>query len=404
MARLGLFLAFTTLAVSGCDGARPGLLDPTHGAGRDLGPGSGEPGDPGTINDTGGGDNGPPAAGTPGFCGNDILTALEDPPNLYFVLDRSGSMSDPIDPDDPLSEPKLDASRGAIETVLQAVGHRVQYGAAVFPSDGGDGCNAGHETFPTQRGDSVAAAAGQSGVILTRLMNTLAGYPPSGGTPAGATLRVLSEPLSRLEGTSYVLLFTDGGPNCNYQAACTSNSCIPDIERVRLQSGEVCGIDLLCCSDEDFSDARAGCIDESTVHAIADLEASGVSTYVIGLPGADPYADVLNRMAVAGGRARVGNAAEAYYAVDSTPDLVETLSAITLNLALSCEIELSAAPPDANDVNVYFDDDVVKSDDENGWSYTGESTIQLHGEACETLMSGAVRKVQIVAGCPTVVR
>ncbi len=401
MSRLGLFLAFAALTGGACDGARPDLLDPTDGSGRDLGAGSGDTGDPGSVNDTGGGDNGPPAAGTPGFCGNDILTALEDPPNLYFVVDRSGSMSDPMDG---LSGDKLDASRGAIETVLQAVGHRVQYGAAVFPSDGGDGCSAGREVFPTQRGDSVAASAGQSGVVLTRLMNTLAGYPPGGGTPAGATLRVLSEPLSRLEGTSYVLLFTDGGPNCNYEAACTSENCIPDIEQVQLQSGGVCGTDLLCCSDEDFVDARAGCIDETTVQAIADLAASGVSTYVIGLPGADPYADVLNRMAIAGGTPRISNAAEAYYAVDSTPDLVKTLSAITLNLALSCEIELTVAPPDPNNVNVYFDDDLVESDGANGWSYADESTIQLRGEACGTLMSGAVRKVQIVAGCPTVVR
>lgn len=367
---------------------------PTSG----TGPASG--GTDGGLNVNGGGTSGPPPANAPGLCGNDVLTALEDPPNLYFVLDRSGSMADSMDG---LSGDKLDASREAIETVLQAVGHRVQYGAAVFPDNDGDGCAAGEEVYQMLRGDSVAAAPGTSGPRLTDLMRNLRAYSPGGGTPAAATLRALTIPLISLEGTTYVLLFTDGGPNCNRSAYCTSDTCIPDIERIVID-GQECGSDLLCCTDPVFIDPGSGCIDETAVDALANLQASGVSTYVIGLPGAGAYADVLSRMAIAGGTARTGEGTEAYYAVDSMPDLVETLSAITLNLALSCDIELSAPPPDPSDVNVYFDNELLESNEENGWVYTSDSTIQLRGEACDALMSGAVRQVQIVAGCPTVVR
>ena len=394
MSRIGLFLTFSVLCAAACGTQRPEMFNPS--------PGSADDDDRNTapdVNDNG--DVGPPPADTPGLCGNDILTAVEDPPNLYFVLDRSGSMFDSMDE---LPGNKLDASRDAIETALQAIGHRVQYGAAVFPSNSDDGCAAGREVFRTQRGDSVAATEGTSGPTLRALMSSLESYAPNGGTPAAATLRALSGPLSYLAGTTYILLFTDGGPNCNSSAQCESDACIPDIERIELQSGEFCGSDLLCCADPAFVDPGSGCIDETAVQAIADLQASGVSTYVIGLPGAGAYADVLSRMAAAGGVARTGNATEAYYAVDSIPELVETLSAITLNLALSCDIELSAPPPDPTDVNVYFDDELLESNEENGWVYTSESTIQLRGEACDALMSGAIRKVQIVAGCPTVVR
>ncbi len=397
MSRLGLFLTFTVLAAPACGSARPGLLDPNGGSVSDHGgDGAGNSGD---IGVGGGQDSGPPAADAPGLCGNDILTA-QHAPNLYFVLDRSGSMSDLMEREG-VSESKLNASRRAIETVLQAVGHRVQYGAAVFPSDSLDGCAAGREVFPTQRGDTTAATGGQSGATLTRLMGSLLAYGAGGGTPAAATLRKLSEPISRLEGTSYVLLFTDGGPNCNANAVCSTDACIPDIERQVLQGGRVCGIDLLCCEDDDFADPGAGCIDETAVAAITNLATSGVNTYVIGLPGASTYADVLSDMAAAGRTERPADAAEAYYAVDSTPALVATLSDITLDLALGCQIELSNPPPDPNDVNVYLDNNLIKSDPENGWTYADESTIELHGEACEALESGAVRKVQIVAGCPT---
>ena len=65
------------------------------------------------------------------LCGNQRIPAISDPPNLYFVVDRSGSMSDPL-PGSRYS--KYENARIAISVMLRAVGHRVRYAAAVYPA------------------------------------------------------------------------------------------------------------------------------------------------------------------------------------------------------------------------------------------------------------------------------
>ena len=70
------------------------------------------------------------AAPTP-FCGQTFLREVNDPPNLYFVVDRSGSMGAPFE-GSVLS--KYHTARASIADLLYDIGHRVRYGAAVFPS------------------------------------------------------------------------------------------------------------------------------------------------------------------------------------------------------------------------------------------------------------------------------
>ncbi len=65
-------------------------------------------------------------------------------------------------------------------------------------------------------------------------------------------------------------------------------------------------------------------------------------TYVIGMPGAEAYADVLDRLAIAGGTARDG--APSYYDAADTGALGEALYAIGTGVAISCSIELESAP------------------------------------------------------------
>jgi hypothetical protein len=55
-------------------------------------------------------------------------------------------------------------------------------------------------------------------------------------------------------------------------------------------------------------------------------------------------------------------------------------------------------------VNLYFDGELVAQGAEDGWDWTSEAALSVRGEACTSLRSGAVREVQIVYGCRTVVR
>ena len=70
-----------------------------------------------------------PAVSDAGLCGDEVLPTQQDRPNLYFIIDASGSMADPFDG----TQNKYDAAVAAIVGVLELIGHRVSYGAARFP-------------------------------------------------------------------------------------------------------------------------------------------------------------------------------------------------------------------------------------------------------------------------------
>jgi hypothetical protein len=173
---------------------------------------------------------GPPGSDAGGLCGNLILPIVTEEPNLYFMLDRSGSMQEVL-PD--TNQTKFHAARIAIAEVLKRIGHRVHYGGAVFPMSGGpiEGCAAGQEIFPTSDGDPPAyAARGELGPVLTAFLTALGKYGPEGGTPTAASLLALAPTLKALPGRSVAVLATDGAPNCNVSAACAAADCQLTVE------------------------------------------------------------------------------------------------------------------------------------------------------------------------------
>src|SRR6478609_7692155 len=335
----------------------------------------------------------------PALCGDQRIPAISDPPNLYFVVDRSGSMAEQL-PGSPYS--KYENARIAISVMLRAVGHRVRYAAAVYPALlNEDGCAPGLSIFPITAGDSPKyAAKGQNGPVLTELLSRLGNNPPSGGTPTAATLRELEPKIVGLDGKkTYVVLITDGAPNCNQALRCGVDECIPNIEHLTL-SGVTCDDSFNCCSPKVGAD---NCVDsDESEAAVADYQAAGVDTFVVGMPGSEAYRSVLNRLASAGNTARAGNTQ--YYAVSDTEQLTLALHTIGARVALSCDLPLSEVPENPELVNVYFDDQVVPKNDHDGWRYLDDQTVQFVGSTCDTLSSGDVLNVQVLSGCPSVVR
>jgi hypothetical protein len=442
----------------------PPLPDPTVNEGGAAGAG-GAGGGGGCVEDAAS----PPSPDAQGLCGNTFLQATSDPPNVYFVIDRSGSMQEIVD-----GRMKWDAVASALVALVRRLGSQVNVGAAVFPgpqTNPDQGCSTGAEVFPTRPGDplenGVCTVDGEVTRAFSRSISLPSGGVPLGGTPTAATLRRLIPTLAALPGRTVVILATDGGPNCNENAACDEGKCIPNIERA-----PGCDPGVNCCSPA--LGGPGSCLDDlATVGAIADLARRGIKTYVLGIPGTAPYATLLEELARTGGTTRPAGSSAGYYDVEHLTELDGILASIGSTVLLSCHIHLDTAPREMSLVNVYLDRQLVPYGAPHGWIWTnpgdagahdartadgasgadggempdaitddgndgeapdginddagtdddasaGEDAgspvdatatdgrvprqdLDLLGDSCALLMSGKVRQVQVVFGCPTVI-
>jgi hypothetical protein len=359
-------------------------------------------------------DAAPPAPNAQGFCGNTFLAATTDHPNLYFVIDRSGSMQEFVD-----GEQKYAAVVTAATSLVRSLGPQANVGAAVFPGrtvDEQNPCAAGEEVFTTRPGDALPTGSCGDGPVTRGFANAVS---PTGGafgaTPTASTLTALLPLLDRLPGRTAVILATDGGPNCNGNAACKADKCIPNIEKQ-------CQPDINCCTQDTFG--PEACLDEDpTRDAVRALSMRRIPTYVIGIPGSGPYADLLEQLALAGGTARPIH--PAYYDAKHLVELDAVLASIGAKVVLSCHLRLEAPPPNRALVNVYIDRELLTYGSADGWIWSdfrdggveereaeplpadasepAEVALDLVGEACAKLESGQVQQVQIVFGCPTAI-
>lgn len=325
-----------------------------------------------------------------------------NPPNLYFVLDRSASMND---------DDKWQTIITVIGELVIALGPRANIGAAVFPDpyvaankppELPAACGAGIEVFAPQQGD---APAGTAGPTATAFLTALGHIGADGGTPTAATLLALEPRLSSLPGTTAVILATDGGPNCDESLSCEIDQCQPNID------GDCPVAPSSCCTDGSSQDnqrlANLSCLDsQATIDAVKKLAADGISVYVVGVPGSEVYADLLNQLAVAGGTARADDEGGAQYYAVTTADqqaFTATLSKVAAAITGSCTLQLNHVPSDPTLVNVFFDETAVPQSGPDGWTLTG-ATVTILGASCKKIVEGAVLDVRVVAGCPTDLR
>jgi hypothetical protein len=355
----------------------------------------------------GGGDGNLSLGGTDnalaGPCGSQTIPAVTGPvPNLSFVIDHSGSMGATLEGNE-LS--KYENARIALSRVLKAVGHRVNYGAAIFPGlDGLTGCEAGDELIRIGPGDPASYARNnQTGPRLKDLLGRLSLAGLDGGTPAAPTLEKMRQVLTQLSGPTYVVLITDGAPNCNAELECDASGCIPNIEGLRTEDVECTPVVNCCAPSTQDPSANLSCVDtDASLEAVRRLADAGIATFVVGMPGSEPYRQLLNEMAVLGGTARPQE--PSYFAVEDTSALEAALKAIAASVSISCEIPLDYDPPEPGFVNVYFDGELVEYDPEAGWQWTDDGRVAIRGQACEQLSAGDVLEVQVLAGCKTVVK
>lgn len=330
----------------------------------------------------------PPGCGTAPdgtYCDCIDAPLFVDPPNMYFVLDRSGSMAE---------SNKWTQVRIVVGKILRALGPRANFGAMIYPGSAGV-CAGGIEVMETRPGDPPSS---QVDGPTTETLLTRTQVQPFGGTPTSASLHAVLPIVQKLPGKTFVILATDGAPNCNERATCSFDKCMPNIEDVPGCPKEG---PFNCCEPPDGF--HENCLDSAaSVSAASALASAGIPVFVIGLPGTAAYASVLDELAVAGGTA-TGATTPKYFAVDAASEaaMLTALKKVAAKIVATCEFKLKEPPADPRLVNVYLDDVVLPFDPVNGWSIEGD-TVTLLGDACSRVQNGDVLDVRIIAGCPRV--
>jgi hypothetical protein len=324
-----------TILLSGCLGSDPG-----HGGG-----GSGGTGGSGAS----GGGNGIPQE--PTGCGKQTfpIMASKVSPNIMMTVDESGSMKDPIAGS---AMSKWMTLVGAVNDLFMKYSGSAQWGLSIFPHTPSNACGAGQV--------DIAVAANTTQGILTRL-NAMTDATIGGNTPTNSTLQAelgSAAGLADATKSNYVLLMTDGQPNCG-------------------------------------GDAKA------VAATIAQLYAQtpSVRTFIVGIgDGASSDPGALNSWADAGHTARAG--ATKYYQVNTAADLANAFTDIVNGVA-SCTYSLTMKPADASLIVAYIGGTAVPQDAANGTTYDpGSNSLVFHGTSCDQIKSGASSSLDIVYGCP----
>jgi hypothetical protein len=276
-----------------------GCFTPPYEGGPDSGTGGG------TGGSTGGGAGG---SGT----GGGVASVAK--PKVMLLIDRSGSMNFPNAAGDPQCSANCNNGGPACPPGCATRISVLRSGMQTFLGAHGDLGWLGVATYPTSTVANGACTSTQSGDVGVELatdpsdsptsMNAVAqsvnariqALVPAGGTPTAGSLRFLANyaPLTSASNrNAFVVLITDGLPNCNES---NPNTCT---------NSSACKCTLANCTG---AFCAMGCLDQnSSVAAIEELRTKNVRTVVIGF-GADALTgdgpEVLSQMAAAGGMGR----------------------------------------------------------------------------------------------------
>jgi hypothetical protein len=295
-------------------------------------------------------------------CGSTTSRLEKKPADLLLVLDRSSSMlramdsANSCDPNTSSCSQRWATMLSSLQTVLAASPAEVYWGLKFFSSPSNDTTTtrATSASCNVSPGVEVAVAPGTADAIENQISQ--AGTATS--TPTRLAIEASVAYLEALSDGSpkYILLATDGEPNCAPNASNTSNS------------------DL------------AG-----TITAIEAAAAAGYKVFVIGV---GPETGNLTNFAQAGGTDR-------FYPATTPEELSNALTTIVETVAAGCSYELGQAhPANPNAIGVYLDKSLIPQSTTDGWSYdAATATITINGSYCDDLRNGTKTQVDIFLPC-----
>jgi von Willebrand factor type A domain len=303
----------------------------------------------------------PDAFDAPDVCAPRSLPFERLSAEVIFAIDRSGSMGERT----PSGITRWSAVTTALASVLPSVDRELWVGLIQFP---------GAITAENQCGDNSRVELTPRSMNAARVLTALRSTTPSGGTPTFDALQTAanyyrtSTPVGRVRGR-YLVLATDGGPNCN-----------------PILGGPSC----VCTSPRGCGGPRGNlsCLDDArTIALITRLANDGVPTFLIGTPGADVAAlsPTLERMALAGGRPRRIPGEPAYYRAEDVGEFTTAFRTITTELVRCRYVTNPLADPTRLSVVVAGREvprDAARLD---GWDWADARSgeILLSGAACE---------------------
>lgn len=324
--------------------------------------------------------------GPDGDCGSERvdtdLKQVQKPGNVLVVYDRSGSMDG-----DWNGMPKYQAAGNAIISALTPLKDLLTIGGVFFPSVDPNACacnvadplhwipgpqacclnGIGNSCFVSDimQTDQIKFGTGQAYIDALPMQWRL---QMANGTPLQAGVQRAAEALSAatLDGPVAVILMTDGEPNCN-----------TDVNAVTTQ-----------------------------VQMWKDKQ---IPTYVIGLPGAQEAADILNQIAMIGGT-------EKYVDPTNAAELeakIRTILTSTIRQGFdSCTFHLDKPTMVPQKLHLVIteggkDKDVPRDlsaqpnwGKDAGWNINKEGdTVELTGRLCDLAKEGAYESLRFDYGC-----
>jgi hypothetical protein len=364
-------------------------------------------------------------------------------PNVMVLVDKSGSMDQPIDPTLPGCTTAFglcgtgDSAKAnpcntnvcptrwselnlALDSFLQAQAQTVRFGLSFFPEPGSQ--DAGEPNcIPTTAArvdlpadpedDSVAtlsalSTAARNALASVRSQTPAGPFGTGGATPTGPSLQFFSDyaPLQDPLRLALVLLLTDGLPNCN--ATIAAAACV--------------------CTAAADSCPPAGnpnnCLDKDrTVLAVQDLAGRGIHVVVIGfgdetrasLDGGVQAPIVLQEMALAGNYPRLcpgpqhdqpcgplnpcqgGVCLRQYYQAQDSRDLGAALAEITASLDREPCLRAITPAPTSEELILLTLDGTEYPPGPDTWLYVppadGGPAIRFFGSLCAAIESSTAQ-------------
>jgi hypothetical protein len=349
-------------------------------------------------------------------------------PNMMLLVDKSGSMESPIDLTDPrcpsgcgsgtacpaTCPTRIGDLRNAMAAFLSQSATDARMGLTFYPVD--NACSAPSTSdvdlpAPTPNDqDSDAVLSANASAINQRIQ----AVKPLGGTPTAASLAyvgslpgLLDTGDSRLD---FILLLTDGLPNCNMTNPNQVCACDPNI--CGTCSGSPCAAQQArcrCTLTSCLTLCQIGCLDADSVVSVTQAnKAKGIKTIVVGF-GKDTASgdapEVLQAIAEAGDFPRTcrngtdaecgpGNTCDAatkrcskaFYQATDANGLSQVLRDIIKNITGDpCEFVLTSQPTRPEYIAVIVDGKNVASGPET-WTYAG-TKVTFTGKVCQDIQA-----------------
>lgn len=294
---------------------------------------------------------------------------------LIFVLDRSSSMAWTFD--DHYPEPgelsRWQLLQAALSEAIFLVEDYTEFGAEFYPI---------FEIYdPFTYACDITPGIDIAPGLRTRsaIMEVFDETYPTGGTPTFGALVQAQDYFARNERPGierYIVLATDGGPNCRDEPPDPLSSCIctgpPDV----------------FCSDVTMD--WANCLDDDrTLGVVRNIyDEHDIPVYIVGIedPTRPDLSDFLDEMAVVGGRPRPESSERRFYSVRRPDELEQALTTIVESTAV-CVFVVTSPGGRRPDLEITVDRVPVDYDPSrtDGWDWTNMDSglISFYGRACE---------------------